>query len=480
MSPKKFIFFCRRVLFLKAEEINWEANVWFTERLNISSERYSRSNAIESFSFLDIHFNENRQSLQRYLKYLLTVTFLNLESIRIHHTYIKEFLRFLEEHEKSITDIEHNSVEEYLKRLSMQHISAESYNNKLRVISSFLYYLQVTDCIGEFSDPIPLYYKKSYPTVNEIDNLGQKLDLLTAHLGEFPDNLRIMSLILLTTGIKKGQLFLLKNADFYYENENSWIKVPDTTRSIPIPDVLHWFVLKYSDRNHISVENLLFLNNGKKFTAEGFQNAIMKQCRRSGILTDEYVFKGNGYQKEVCKVLYRSGASIQVIRDYMGYQTDGMVKKHIGLLDEELVEKSMEYCTKMESSLGGSLLVAKYDKMNEKNRQESRRKIERAVEEIRKASSEGKSLSVSELSQKTGLSRGGFYKYEEVKSVLDKEREKIDQGKLVQIKWEVREKSMEKQVEIYQNEIKKLLEENDRLKKENIMLTRKVEKLSIK
>ena len=39
---------------------------------------------------------------------------------------------------------------------------------------------------------------------------------------------------------------------------------------------------------------------------------------------------------------------------------------------------------------------------------------------------------------------------------------------------------MEKQVEIYHNEIKKLLEENERLKKENIMLTRKVEKLSMK
>lgn len=137
LRPKKFIFFCRRVLFLKAEEINWDANVWFIEKLNISSERYSRSNAIESFSFLDIHFSKNRQSLQRYLKYLLTVTSLNLRTIRIHHTYIKEFLRFFEDCEKNITDIEHHSVGDYLKRLSMLHISAESYNNKLRVISLF-------------------------------------------------------------------------------------------------------------------------------------------------------------------------------------------------------------------------------------------------------------------------------------------------------------------------------------------------------
>lgn len=87
---------------------------------------------------------------------------------------------------------------------------------------------------------------------------------------------------------------------------------------------------------------------------------------------------------------------------------------------------------------------------------------------------------MSELSENTGLSRGFFYKNEEVKSVFEEEREKIDQGKLAQIKREVREKSMEKQVEIYQNEIKKLLEENERLKKENIMLTRKLERLTMK
>ena len=199
----------------------------------------------------------------------------------------------------------------------MQNIKAQSYNNKLQAISAFLRYLQVIDCISDFFNPVALYYKKSYPTINEIEQLDQKLDLLTAHLGEFPELLRIMSAILLFTGIKKGQLFLLRNADFYYEDENSWMKVPDSTRSIPVPDILHWLVLKYADKNHISIENLLFLNNGKKYTAKSFQNAIMKGCRNAGILTGEYVFKGNGYQKELCKAFYRSGTSIQAIRDYM-------------------------------------------------------------------------------------------------------------------------------------------------------------------
>ena len=94
----------------------------------------------------------------------------------------------------------------------------------------------------------------------------------------------------------------------------------------------------------------------------------------------------------------------------MGYSTDEIVKKNIGLVDEELAKKSMEYYEKMENNLGGNLLMTKYDKINEVNRQESRRKIALAVEEIRRTASEGKSLSVAELSQNTGLSRGFFYK----------------------------------------------------------------------
>lgn len=74
---------------------------------------------------------------------------------------------------------------------------------------------------------------------------------------------------------------------------------------------------------------------------------------------------------------------------------------------------------------------------------------------------------MAELSQNTGLFRG-FFKNDKVKSVLKEEREKADEGKMAQIKREVREKSLEKQVEIYQNEWKRLLEENERLKKEAV------------
>ena len=114
VNAPQFIMFCRKTLFLEAKEINWEANVWYVEKLNISPERYSLSSTIESFSFLDIRMEDNRKMLQEYMKYLFTVTNLNLSTIRIKQTYIKEFLKYLEKQEKAISTIDANSVKEYL------------------------------------------------------------------------------------------------------------------------------------------------------------------------------------------------------------------------------------------------------------------------------------------------------------------------------------------------------------------------------
>lgn len=75
------------------------------------------------------------------------------------------------------------------------------------------------------------------------------------------------------------------------------------------------------------------------------------------------------------------------------------------------------------------------------------------------------------------MSKGFFYKNEQVRSLLNEEKEKQDQGTLAQIKREVRDKSLEKQVELYQREIKRLLDENENLKKENRKLVRALNKL---
>ncbi len=115
INSKSFIAFCRKTLFLEAKGINWEA----------------------------------------------TVTNLNLGTIRIKQTYIKEFLKHLEEKKKAITVIDVSLVKEYFDKLSMQRIGPQSYNNKVRAVTIFLQYLQVKDYINHFTIPVFFYKNKS-------------------------------------------------------------------------------------------------------------------------------------------------------------------------------------------------------------------------------------------------------------------------------------------------------------------------------
>lgn len=94
----------------------------------------------------------------------------------------------------------------------------------------------------------------------------------------------------------------------------------------------------------------------------------------------------------------------------MGYSTDEAVRKSIGLDEEEVADKSDEFFRKESNSLGGGLLMAKYDKMNKVNRQESQKKAELAIAEIRRVAAEGKMVSVSELSKSTGCQKASSIK----------------------------------------------------------------------
>ena len=48
--------------------------------------------------------------------------------------------------------------------------------------------------------------KKLYPARNEIKELDEKLGLLEENLHLFPEDLRVMSVILIHTGITKGKM----------------------------------------------------------------------------------------------------------------------------------------------------------------------------------------------------------------------------------------------------------------------------------
>lgn len=416
---------------------------------------------------------ENRVALQKYIKYLLTLTSLNIGTIKIFCCHAKAFLRYLEEQSRVVLDINQETVNQYFSMLRLEEISPQSYNNKIKAVTDFLLYLQHVQIVDSFPIRVNLFEKKVYPVVKRYPSLEEQLESFSEYVYDFPKPLCVMSCILLYTGIDKGNLFQLKDSHFYVENEESWLKIPETNRSIPIPEGLHLMVLKFVAMQQTPIDSYLFYdNNGKRYTYQSFRNAIMRQCSLRGILDNEYVFRGNGYQIEFCKWLYKAGVSVQSIREYMRYASDETVKKNLGIIDEEVIRASELFFQKIDSVLGGALPMAKYDKMKECNQEENRKKVELAITEIKKMEMEGERISVSELSRNTGLSKAFFYKNEDVRSILDASTEQQREKNFVAIKEEVKRMSLERQVKFYEKKIKELIRENEILQAENAKLKR--------
>lgn len=258
-SPRRFISFCRETLFMINKEIDWSANVWYVDKLNVETSRLSQGNNIKSFRFHDVLNIENRLALQRYIKYLLTLTTLNIGTIKIFGCQAKSFLRYLEEQLKVISDIDQETVNQYFATQIFEKISPQSYNNKIKGVADFLEYLQHVHVVDRFAIRVDLYGKKVYPKNNRDLDLEEQLESFSEYVYDFPKHLCVMTCILLYTGINKRKLFQLKDTDFYVQNDDSWLKIPETNRHIPIPEALHLMVLKFVTMNNIPIDSYLFL-----------------------------------------------------------------------------------------------------------------------------------------------------------------------------------------------------------------------------
>ena len=111
--------------------------------------------------------------------------------------------------------------------------------------------------------------------------------------------------------------------------------------------------------------------------------------------------------------------------------------------------------------------MTKYDRMVATNRATSDAKIAKAKAEIAKMVSENIQVTVGELVKRTGLSRGFFYKNEEVCRALENARNLQDGKALTRPQKVILDAAMDKQLQILQQQIEKLKNENSSLSKKN-------------
>lgn len=112
--------------------------------------------------------------------------------------------------------------------------------------------------------------------------------------------------------------------------------------------------------------------------------------------------------------------------------------------------------------------MSKYGKMVALNKKASDEKIERARKTIVTMIDEGEKISIPQLMERTGLSRGFFYKNPVVRKELDRALEL--QAGMRDPRKNVLDMAMNEEIRLLQQQLELLKREKETLEKENIRL----------
>lgn len=109
--------------------------------------------------------------------------------------------------------------------------------------------------------------------------------------------------------------------------------------------------------------------------------------------------------------------------------------------------------------------MSKYDKMVQMNHKQCEEKIQRAKTAIREMIEEEDKVTIPKLIQKTGLSRGFFYKNQEVREEVDQALQQ--QAGMVDRRKKILDMAMDSRILQLEQTVAKLQREKKQLQKEN-------------
>lgn len=118
--------------------------------------------------------------------------------------------------------------------------------------------------------------------------------------------------------------------------------------------------------------------------------------------------------------------------------------------------------------------MSKYDRMIALNKKSSEEKVEKAVKEIHKMLEDGEKVTIPKLMNRTGLSRGFFYKNPTVRREVDRALEQ--QAGMVDPKRYIGDMVMKGRIELLEQQVRDLKRENEGLIKKNKNLEKALNK----
>lgn len=352
--------YCRKTLFLQGDEIHWNANVWYMERLQLPKNRINPSSSLASISFAEIPNPGDRQCAKEYMKYQFGITSRAVSTITIGYRGLRNMLVWFNERGQSICGCTEEQMESYIKELQNQKIVAKTYNEYLVGIYQFLSFLTVRGYAQKVPFRLEYYQKKVIPKHHDRSVLPEVCMEILEKLPLLPEHLRCMYLHLWCIGLRISEVCTLKGNAYYRQGEDAWIQVYQvkmkTYKRIPISDGLYKIMQVYIRRNGIGPEDYLFTNRyGGAYRTQTFRYQMKKFCSDHAVEGGEYLFQSHDYRHTVATFFYDSGVSLQSIRDYLGHDYEEMTEQYIDYMPRKIAAANTEFFGKPGNSLASCL-----------------------------------------------------------------------------------------------------------------------------
>ena len=355
----------RKILFLQAPEINWNANVWFLERFHFSKERINPSKPVELVSFKEVTNLENQKILQKYLRYLFGITDLCISTIRIKLLELRTFLVYFNGEEKPIYEVEAEKIQRYLESIQRQDTREKTANGRIFMILQFYNFLVVKRYLKKIPFRYEYYLQKEVHVHNDRSVPEGVYTEILSKLAEFPEHLRLMFLHLWCTGIRGSEVCTLTGDGYEEKDGDYWLKVYQvkmkTYKRIPIPEALYKLVQVYKKKYQIGPEEYLFQNQtGGAFRYGTFRYQMLKYCEKYQIANGEYIFKSHDYRHNLATLYYDNGISIQAVRDYLGHEYEEMTRQYVDYMPKKLEKASEAYFQEETHSFAAELMKGEF------------------------------------------------------------------------------------------------------------------------
>lgn len=359
-SQRSILGECRRDAFMQQEQIQWEANVWYLERLHLGKHRIDESKSLISISFMEVKEIQNREILQAYMKYELGITGQAVSTIVRRFVCIRNFIELLEQEKILAIHATVTEVKKYADGLRERGIQAKGFNERIFGIGHFYKFMEVKQYITRMPFRIE-YFQQKEVIVHHDRSVEETVYMeILKKLYLFPERLRCMFLHLWCLGLRASEVCTLKGNAYYQQGEDYWIQVYQVKmknyKRIPIPQALYQIMKVYLKKHEIQPEEFIFKNSRGGACLYGtFRTQMIEACRENKIANGEYLFQSHDYRHTVATMFYDSHVSLQSIRDYLGHTYEEMTRQYIDYMPQRIAKANDEFFEMQGSSLASWL-----------------------------------------------------------------------------------------------------------------------------